>query len=207
MDTLPPELWLEILGYFNCQELNTLKLMSINTSDLITKNDLFDKRKMRGFPRSEGYCVLHDTFKVDDLVRGDIIGQDSIFDGNIVILMKSVYDNHFELPNEFTIINNNVPIEYWARISRKYWIDIKPFREQCLKNIKCEEYPGMYIIHYCIVTNFEYNGKNHKLTYMSYSNKPKEALYKKLEYILTKGDKLYVEWDDIGGEFSIDSSV
>lgn len=214
MNTLLPELWLELLEYFNCQELNILKLVSISILDLITNNNLFDKRKFRGFPRPEGYCVLHETFKIDDLVRGDLLNKDSIFDGHKLIKMKCIdyfeRDETFRLPNEFTIINHGVPVDYWSKTGclqyRTSWINIDPFREQCLESIRYkDDFISYNYTLYQVMTDFDYNGKNYEIFYMSNGVEDKEDTYIKFKQIINKEDKIYVEWDNVYDDFLLDS--
>lgn len=92
----------------------------------------------------------------------------TIFDGlNIMPLSYDIYADG-NLPNNFQVIKNNVPIHYW-RAHCKYgisnnefvWFDHSSFRDQCIKNIKYETHKarsiqGEYDIHN-IYTEFIFN--------------------------------------------------
>ncbi len=199
---LLPEMDLEILQYLNCDELLNIKLISKHYNNIVT-DDLFNKRKFRGFPRSEGYCSINN---LDNLIRGDIVG-DSIFDGHKMIKMEKKNDWSI-LPKQFTIINHNVPIMYWKNLKSGSWIHIVPFREQCLVNIKYRDDVNGHSyyqdhIYYNIKTNFTYHDKNYILFYMSYHFERKPYIYEKFKQILAE-DYIYVEWDEDEGDFLLD---
>ena len=202
---LLPELWLEILEHFNCQELLLLKLVSKYMLQLINQNNLYEKRKRRGYPRSNG-CAEN-----ENLVRGDIVGN-NIFDGHKMIPLKKIDGcypgDYYELPDQFTI--NGIQKNYWDKInyldSKKAWIDITSFRDQCLTNIKWRPSANcMTYISYEIETQFEDHGKNIVLFYMSDYIENEEETYTKFNHILTVEDKVYVEWDNTDEDFLIDN--
>lgn len=105
-----------------------------------------------------------------NLVRGDLILYEKnsnnngvyIFDGlNIIELDYKVKTDGF-LPDEFTVINDNVPINYWnvgIKNSQEFWFDHKLVKKQCIDNIK---YINMNNIDY-VFTNFNYNDINYSI--------------------------------------------
>lgn len=98
-----------------------------------------------------------------DLVRGDLIcfkGLDHttndgtfIFDGCGLRVLDRRYDVDGSIPKEFTIINNNVPVNYWNHETKYnipklsaiiinrgimgniHWFDHSSVRDQCIDNI------------------------------------------------------------------------
>lgn len=85
-----------------------------------------------------------------------------IFDGlNIIELDYKIQYNGF-LPDEFTVINDNVPINYWYRGIKNYhdlWFDHKPVKKQCIDNIK---HINIDNVDY-VLTSFNYNDVNYSL--------------------------------------------
>lgn len=197
-----PEIKLEIFAYMNCVDLLNIKLVCIDFCRLINDNDLFNKRKFFRFPRPETYIRHEFNVKIDDLVRGDmIVDATRIFDGHKMVDMNPVdyYGTRiiYQLPKEFTIINNYVPIKYWQDfdINRESWINIVPFRDECLKNIKYRNDEE-------VETYFTYD-KKYVITYFRNYNENKEFIYRKFQQILMKEDTILVEHDD-DPEFMLD---
>lgn len=60
---LPEELWIDIIMRLKC---NTIKgICEIKQFKLLCdKNNLFERRKMLGFPRESGHCKCHDISKL-----------------------------------------------------------------------------------------------------------------------------------------------
>lgn len=211
MNTLP-ELKLLILEYLNCVELLNVKLTCTDFNQLITKN-IFNKRKLKGFPRPEGYCFAYGSnTNMDDWVKGDMIDHDSIFDGHKIIKMEicdySLQNDIYMLPKYFTIISHDVPINYWNKENveyRKSWIDIIEFRTQCLNNLKYRDDDVAYgLIFYLVETYFNYNGKNYVICYIAGYNEDKAYTFKKFKHILSTEDQIKVEWDDNDDDFLLD---
>lgn len=92
-----------------------------------------------------------------DLVRGDLVALHYnktkpdknyilIFDGIMLIDFESAYvgscRSNYYLPREFTVITNNIPIDYWFKnnLGFKYlkyaWVDIGTIKNQCIDNIR-----------------------------------------------------------------------
>lgn len=170
---LIPELKREILYYLTCRSLVSLSLTCKINHHFIKNNNLFTLRKNRGYPRMEGHCVIHDISAYDilnqediienlDLVKGDLLMKNLssrrnddtyIFDGyKIIPLDRSTYF-YGELPKEFTVITNNIPMLYWYKTLYYYqqcWdersydyqnthqINVIKIRDQCLHNIKTD---------------------------------------------------------------------
>jgi hypothetical protein len=108
-----------------------------------------------------------------ELVRGDLICFNGlydyrndgvyIFDGIKIINLKYELNDYGDLPEEFTVINNGVPIRYWENTekdkgidnSNVVWFDPEPVRQQCLDNIT-EIDDDLFI-------TFEYNDKTYTI--------------------------------------------
>ena len=196
-DIFPKEIWINILLDLNCRDIDSITNKQLN--DLVIENDIREKIKFRGFPRTSGHCVAFDvsTFeftsdtwlitqdeldqtldflydKKSNVVRGDLIcfnGLNNyrndgvwIFDGcEIISLDYDDIDDYGSLPQEFTVINNGVPIRYWENTEKDkgidnnnvVWFDPEPVRQQCLDNI--------VDIDDNLFTTFKYNDKTYTI--------------------------------------------
>jgi len=156
------------------------------------KNTIEKRIKTKGFPRSTGHCAAFDVsnfvetgIRSDDdiikylydmkydLTRGDLICYEGlneyrndgihIFDGCKIIDLDYDIDDYGALPNEFTVINNNVPIDYWVNNDEHkgidhnnlVWFDHNPVKIQCFDNITK--------INGDLFTTFNYNDKIYKI--------------------------------------------
>lgn len=176
---------------------------------------------MRGFPRMTGHCKSHKSSYIsngklitpkhvldkiimtnNDLIRGDVIKfhddiscsdlNTMIFDGcNIISL------SHVAIPNEFTIINDNVPIAYWEILgNRMNWFNHISVKQQCIDNIKQE---NKYIDEIC--TEFTLNDKSYKIICRHGIGYP--VLMKGFKEKLLSNDKLQVYNNGIDNQVQI----
>ncbi len=117
--------------------------------------------------RQEGYCNLHTVLKKDiltlsNLVTGDLIylsdlDQFLIFDGNQIIPLVNGC-----VPQQFRVIEGNVPTNYWSSSPRDFvWFDHTFVYNQCLENIQY----GLVNDRYSIFTTFVYQNKTYKIIY------------------------------------------
>ena len=53
---LPSELWITIIMNLNCRDILIANDISLKFKDLIVKNNIFETRKYKGFPRLEKHC-------------------------------------------------------------------------------------------------------------------------------------------------------
>jgi len=107
------------------------------------------------------------------LVKGDLIcftGLDdyrnqgvSIFDGCKIINLDYDIDDYGSLPEEFTVINDGVPIRYWENTEKDkgidhnhlVWFDHRIVKQQLIDNVT--------EIDDNLFTSFEYNDKTYKI--------------------------------------------
>lgn len=112
-----------------------------------------------------------------DLRRGDIIRytEDAgyrnngvvIFDGEKIVPLYYEVDDYDSLPQEFRVIEGEVPINYWhygddEGISHNtiVWFDHQHVREQALANIK---FGKIETGDWMLYTTFVYNGKEYRI--------------------------------------------
>jgi len=133
---------------------------------LVYSNYIFD---IKEFGRLQN-LILDELYGTDvNLVRGDMIFLDErsntgiyIFDGLNMIELDYKINNDGFLPDEFTVINNNVPIDYWNKSIGNYqqfWFDHQLVKKQCIDNISCIK---MDDVDY-VFTNFNYNDINYSI--------------------------------------------
>lgn len=127
-----------------------------------------------------------------ELIRGDLINFDKlyseifIFDGCDIIIGTKIYGGgHYFIPEEFTVVNNNIPIEYWdynkktennitiksgLRFNRHIWFNHSSVKQQCIDNICYDD------IQYVSYTWFIYNDTYYviALNNQSYDHKLKQ---------------------------------
>jgi len=168
--------------YLSIDELDKLNTLSINK----TRVSLFNMLNN----------ILDKLYKLNiDLVRGDLIyfkysgkysNQKSyIFDGCNIVSLEYEYDNDGTLPEEFTIINNGVPINYWSNNGGVLnndivWFDHTTVKDQLFNNIKCMDNT--------LETKFIYENISYCISYMideDYYGNPDNDLtnHKKSEFI------------------------
>lgn len=135
---LPPELVKIILMELNFKDLKMLQNIKL-INVFMTYHNIFNERKLKGFPREDGNCTWHDiqisvfnenvlnliTDKLyeSDVVRGDIIGIRNnhhqlfpyIYDGYKISIMEKKNKNDGIVPSEYLI---TVPINYWINSIR-----------------------------------------------------------------------------------------
>ena len=58
-DILPKELWIHIILYIPCKYIPRICNVSVQFRDLCVYQNLFQKRKMKGFPRKSGRFKIH----------------------------------------------------------------------------------------------------------------------------------------------------
>lgn len=163
-DLLPEDGLLSLLLLLPARILNFLRGVNQKFKLLIEKYDLVTVAKFANFPRKSGQCYKHKFIcqydkkekildvildslysKNTDLIRGDLIELVErhdhknyrnhniyVFDGCEIV---DLYDDNI-IPSEFTVINNNVPLYYWNRISEVMWFDHLSVKQQCIKNMK-----------------------------------------------------------------------
>lgn len=162
-----PELWCKIIHYLDCSLILNLRLTSKYFNNLINENDLYMKRKFRGFPRQSGRCKeygYHDIANIDDLVRGDIISLAASLVSNFRIFdgcrIKRIVDN--VLPKNFTIINYKVPIRYWENYTFDgvTWFNHEKVKQQCINNLVLDKESKR------IYTTFRYDDQFYTLEFI-----------------------------------------
>lgn len=202
----PKEIWIKILLDLNCKDIDDIINNSIQIKNLIIEENIKEKIKMRGFPRSNGHCVAIDVSKfiyefdhlsdqnlqreqllkesfdyvLDELyksnynlIRGDLIcfeGLNSyrnngvhIFDGCKIVDLLYDIDDYGSLPEEFTVINNEVPIKYWEYTddnrgidhNNLVWFNHISVQQECINNITDIDDE--------LFTTFKYNNKIYKI--------------------------------------------
>lgn len=62
-DIFPKEIWINILLDLNCKDIDNISNNSMQFNDLINKENIKERVKMRGFPRSSGHCAAIDALK------------------------------------------------------------------------------------------------------------------------------------------------
>jgi len=146
-----------------------------------------------------------------NLVRGDLIcfeGLNSyrndgvyIFNGNKIVELSYEIDDYGHLPEEFTVINNNVPIRYWQYnedhkgISHNnlVWFDHKLVKQQCIDNI--------IDVNDELFTTFKYNNKIYKIyAYRSEFDEESRITKENFVSILLNADILSLEIIDEFGD-------
>lgn len=142
--------------------------VSINKDVLLSMNISEDHE----YYKSQS-LVLDEIYKTNvNLIRGDFIMFDKynqksnvfIFDGiKIIKIIPADFFDSRHVPQDFTVINHDVPIFYWYNIStligwHNIWFDHRSVREQCISNIKYEEDYGQYetVDKLIMTTYFEY---------------------------------------------------
>lgn len=130
------ELWIKIFEQLDCTTILNIKLTCQYFNKICVDYDIYMKRKFRGFPRLKGKCCIHHSIISDEIVRGDIICIDDnvhIFDGHQLIKFDKIF------PKKFKILDDNVPINYWAnnktKYNLRYCINLVNIRQQCIDNI------------------------------------------------------------------------
>lgn len=164
--------------------------------------------------------ILDELYETNTcLVRGDLIifySDDHsnmgswIFDG--IKIMELDFNSNFNgmLPEDFTVINNNVSIDYWKHITKwkknsnnmeyiivkrgirgyhKIWFDHICVQKQCLDNIKYETEMNI------ITTNFIYNNINYIIRAV-YNSSDLLTNINRFRIILNASNKLFLSNND-----------
>lgn len=105
LDNLPEELWINILINLSCKDIIKCLISSLQFKNIINKNDLFEKRKNRGFPRIDGHCRSHDLSDIHKDKSKNNIDLSKLLDylyehnydiirGDLVMLIKFKYNTN-----------------------------------------------------------------------------------------------------------------
>lgn len=232
INSLLPELKEKIFIYLQCKYIISLSQCCSSLNKFIKGNDIVHKRKYQGFPRPEGHYKTY-FYDADNIIkssdnsdnsdninpiRGDLmlsISKDypipsGVFDGCKFIKLAS--GNRIALPPEFTIINNNVPINYWHRPrdgtcggfanTFKMWFDVNDdVRKQLLENIKddgmmfFEKYqPNEDCLDRILYTHFTLNNKIYYIMSMLSGSRKKEFF--RINDVFTSRSKILLDLDD-----------
>ena len=118
-----------------------------------------------------------------DLVKGDLVIFDatagyrnngvSIFDGVYIINLDDSPDEYGNLPQQFRVIEDGVPITYWEYVDDTdngkgvdhnliVWFDHSKVLQQCLSNIGTSDL-GTDTMQ--VFTTFTYDGKDYRIVY------------------------------------------
>lgn len=132
-----------------------------------------------------------------DLRRGDLIVFDvfskatpknrnngiAIFDGTKIMLLSYNLDKYGSLPQEFRVIEDKVPLNYWKDVDDTkrgighnsiVWFNHIPVRDQCLKNLRYGEIENGI---YAIVTTFTYHDQGRHRIIFDYTDIYNGALF------------------------------
>jgi hypothetical protein len=159
MEDLPDDILSEILSNMSFKQLRNINL--IPCFNKLINITIINKIKYRGFPRTKAIIynpsrrlIANDTteeqanqiiIKIADeleLIRGDIV-IGSCCNTHQYYITQLIYDGirfhkyHDELPNEFTLLDDNLPIDYYNNKERQlsFRLNIKPIRGELLKNL------------------------------------------------------------------------
>lgn len=197
----------------HCQAHDITKFAGHNQYDT-SLYDLLLNAKYNGYGFNKiQNLILDELYGTNTyLVRGDLIILDNdytntglyIFDGFKIRELDFKFNLNGILPQNFTVINNNVSIDYWKHITKwkknsnmcekiiinrgirgkyKFWFDHDYVKKQCLDNIKYELTPNI------ITTNFIYNNINYIIR-ASYDNQDIFININRFRKILDSSDKL-----------------
>ena len=138
-----------------------------------------------------------------DLIKGDLIaisGFDDyrndgiyIFDGCQIIGLDYKIDDYGSLPNEFTVINNGVPVNYWYDIGNEeytkgishnniVYFDHSSVKDQCLANISDSD--GH------LKTHFKYDDKVYTIVALTEYDSDQSIFRSKFVRAIENNDKL-----------------
>jgi hypothetical protein len=151
-----------------------------------------------------------------NLIRGDLIYYEEIdseyikyiFDGCNIIMLDYDFDEEGHIPNEFSVIINDIPTDYWVSseehqgfpFNNYIWFDHSIVRYQLIDNAKIDKKNNM------IFTKFTYNNKEHTIVFNNNNHYPGYN-YSLKNFIYTlKGKKLllkYIEIDEIKNLFDV----
>ena len=105
LDNLPEELWINILMNLSCKDIIKCLITSLQFKNIINKNNLFEKRKNRGFPRIDGHCRFYDLSDIYTNKSKDNFDKSILLDylykhnydiirGDLVMLIKFKYNTN-----------------------------------------------------------------------------------------------------------------
>jgi len=147
------------------RQTNNCKIHDV--SNLIFKyeddDDKYKIYEILGYFNDPLNVILDKLYELNyDLIRGDLICIKSI-DYNIGIYVFDGCDmlklENKLLPQQFTIINNDIPTNYWSSKIENVWFDHKFVKDELLANVKYEynnnEYRDM------LFTTFTLNNKKY----------------------------------------------
>jgi hypothetical protein len=182
MDLLP-ELWIKIIFDLDCESILSLQLLSLDFYKLCKDNDLYIKRKFKGFPRIEGKAKLYQIAQnftsredydiifgqqgdinrllsdVPDILRGDLLNIDIRTKLNSYSELILIYDGQklLHLNYEGTLPEKFLVIN--DNIPIHYWMSTSNFVWFNISEIKKE-----------LINNITFNFENKRLqtSYKSY---------------------------------------
>lgn len=214
---IPNEILVQIIFELPCKYIISISCVSKYFTDLCGKENIIEKRKIKGFPRSTGYCESHVSYyypddKIipsdsvldnivkmnNDLIRGDLIyfadntthsdlGIGIFDDCNIILL------NDRNIPGDFTIINDDIPIRYWKDLGNEALFDHVSVKKQCIEYISYIGYDEGYING--VYAIFKMNNKSYKIIYEESSRSECSIIYKKFKDRLLDDTKLRVYYE------------
>ena len=231
----PEEIWIQIMFELPCYKILDLCIIP-KFKQFCDKYNLIERRKIKGFPRKDGHCVIHDVSEIiscdyedlhdlfldpeknidgysplneilieliDDLdsnlVRGDIIYYKDIefwyskyiYDGCNIIMLEYDFDEQGHIPREFTVINNDVPTNYWVDSKENRGLPSNNYvsfnhdtvRQQLIDNIQIEHQNDT------IFTTFIFNNKKYIIFFDSCEDCSRENFKNKL-----RGKQLFLKY-------------
>lgn len=153
------------------------------------KDQILDKLYNLNYNLVKGDLICFDGLHAD---RNDGI---AIFDGCKIINLRHDIDDYGSLPDEFTVINNGVPVSYWYNTDKNkgidhnhmVWFDHTPVKKQLIDNIieVGEE----------LFTTFECNNKVYKI-YISKTDLDMYSSKEEFTKILSTNNKILFDMDD-----------
>jgi len=154
-----------------------------------------------------------------NLIRGDIIYYEDInieytkyiFDGCNIIHLDDDFDEEGHIPSEFTVINNDVPIDYWIDSKENQgfpfntyvWFNHDTVREQLIDNAKIDSRNDM------VFTKFIFNNKEYTIIFNDYHYSEDDYSLENFKDEL-RGKKLLLEYlrvDEIKKLFNFDKEI
>lgn len=185
---LLPELYNIIFELSNNKELNVLnqvcKCFNDETTNILTKRRLNYPRINKHVKHIVPFtleCLLPLTLKYlynsgVDLVKGDIVvsfaienktDYQAIYNGEKLVRYYYQWFEPIELDESLDIVKNNVPFDYWDMLFEIFHIDLGPYMETCINNIKYDllsnivnDYHPSYKNLYVLYTHFTINTTN-----------------------------------------------
>ena len=92
-DIFPEDIWTKLLLDLNCRDIDEISQQSNQLKEIIIKNNIREKIKMRGFPRASGHCA---AFDISDFLY-DIPGVEN--EDSIYVVKDLVLNYLYDLTN------------------------------------------------------------------------------------------------------------